>query len=282
LEVQNPSDTDLSGYDSKVMKKHLAIPAAFISLFMLFESLLHSASVISEATGLFQTSVRGDSHGAWFGWSSGTFFGSPVPLSSSRILNNPAPTLGTIGLADGVSFYQNDRFSTPFTLIGASSGNIYTGNNYGQGKQAYGTLLVPTFGTPGNGFTTLILQGKTLTADGVYSTPQSLAQNYPLLSLNGVSPFTYDFVIGPNASNQAQWWAKFEIAGNASSYQIDIVFPGGAGTTPISISEMTVDSYWSSSQYAPDTAVVPEPSIGWLMGAGFVALIFSRRNQKAV
>lgn len=243
---------------------------------------LYSASVISEATGLFQTSVRGDSHEAWFGWSSGKFFGSSVPLSSSRILNNPATTLGTIGLAQGVNFYQNDRNSTPFTLIGASSGNIYTGNNYGQSKQAYGTLLVPTFGTPESGFTTLIVQGKTLTADGVYSTPQTLSQNYPLFSLNGATPFAFDFVIGPNASNQAQWWAKFEIAGNASSYQIDIVFPGGPGTSPISISEMTVDSYWSPTQYAPDTAVVPEPKVGWLMAAGFVVLVLSRRNRRVV
>jgi len=252
-------------------------------LFWVWNPVLYSASVISEATGLFQTSVRGDSHEAWFGWSFGTFFGAPVPLSSSRILSNPAPTLGTIGLAQGVGFYQNDRYSTPFTLIGASSGNIYTGNNYGQGKQAYGTLLVPTLGTPESGFTTLILQGKTLTADGVFSTPQNLAQNYPLFSLNGVTPFAYDFVIGPNAANQAQWWAKFQIAGNAPTYQVDIVFPGGVGTTPISITEMTVDSYWSSTQYAPDTAVaVPEPSVGWLVEAGLVALMISRRNQKAV
>ena len=250
--------------------------------FGFWSPVLYSASVISEATGLFQTSVRGDSHEAWFGWSSGTFFGSSVPLSSFRILNNPTTTLGTIGLAEGVSFYQNDRYSTPFTLIGASSGNIYTGNNIGQGKQAYGTLLVPTLGTPGNGFTTLILQGKTLTADGVYSTAQSLAQNYPLFSLNGLTPFSYDFVIGPNAANQAQWWAKFEIAGNVPTYQIDIVFPGGVGITPISISEMAVDSYWSSTQYAPDTAVVPEPRVGWLMGMGFVALILNRRNQRFV
>ena len=240
---------------------------------------LYSASVISEATGLFQTSVRGDSHEAWFGWSSGTFFGSSVPLSSSRILNNPATTLGTIGLAQGVSFYQNDRYSTPFTLIGSSSGNIYTGNNYGMGKQAYGTLLVPTFGTPESGFTTLILQGRTLTADGVYSTPQTLSENYPLFSLNGATPFTYDFVIGPNASNQAQWWAKFQIAGNAPTYQIDIVFPGGAGTSPISISEMTVDSYWSSTQYASDTAVVPEPKVVWLLAFGIVVLALGRRKQ---
>jgi len=143
-------------------------------------------------------------------------------------------------------------------------------------------LIVPTFGTNERGFTTLILQGKTLTADGVYSTPQTLSQNYPLFSLNGVTPAAYDFVIGPNASNQAQWWAKFEIAGNASTYQIDIVFPGGPGTSPISISEMTVDSYWSSTQYAPDKVVVPEPKVGWLMAAGFVVMVLSRRNQRVV
>jgi len=265
------------------MRKLFTFGTSMLILFWVWNPVLYSASVISEATGLFQTSVRGDSHEAWFGWSFGTFFGAPVPLSSSRILSNPAPTLGTIGLAQGVGFYQNDRYSTPFTLIGASSGNIYTGNNYGQGKQAYGTLLVPTLGTPESGFTTLILQGKTLTADGVFSTPQNLAQNYPLFSLNGVTPFAYDFVIGPNAANQAQWWAKFQIAGNAPTYQVDIVFPGGVGTTPISITEMTVDSYWSSTQYAPDTAVaVPEPSVGWLVEAGLVALMNSRRNQKAV
>jgi hypothetical protein len=264
------------------MRKLFTFGTSMLVLFWVWSPALYSASVISEATGLFQTSVRGDSHQAWFGWSSGTFFGSPVPLSASRILNNPAPTLGSIGLAQGVGFYQNDRYSTPFTLIGASSGNIYTGNNYGQGKQAFGTLLVPTLGTPESGFTTLILQGKTLTADGVYSTPQTLAQNYPLFTLNGVTPAAYDFVIGPNAANQAQWWAKFQIAGNAPTYQIDIFFPGGAGTTPISITEMTVDSYWSSTQYAPDTAVVPEPRVAWLLAVGLVAWMISRRNPKAI
>lgn len=258
------------------MRPPLFIKIGLVGILHFFGPYLYSASVISEATGLFQTSVRADSYANWFGWSSGTFFGSPVPLSSSRILNNPAPTLGNIGLAQGVGFYQNDRTSTPFTLIGSSSGNIYTGNNYGQGKQAYATLLVPTLGTPDSGYTTLILQGKTMTADGVYSTAQTLAQNYPLFSLNGITPFAYDFVIGPNAANQAQWWAKFEIAGNSASYQIDVVFPGGAGTTPISISEMTVDSYWSSSLYAPDTAVVPEPNTMWLLGIGLVGLALGR------
>jgi hypothetical protein len=263
------------------MKKLFSLGTAMMIFFGFWSPVLYSASVISEATGLFQTSVRGDSHEAWFGWSSGTFFGSSVPLSSSRILNNPATTLGTIGLAEGVSFYQNDRYSTPFTLIGASSGNIYTGNNYGLGKQAYGTLLIPTLGTPGSGFSTLILQGKTLTAGGP-STPQTLVENYPLFSLNGLTPFSYDFVIGPNASNQAQWWAKFEIAGNVPTYQIDIVFPGGVGTTPMSISEMAVDSYWSSTQYAPDTAVVPEPKVGWLMGLGFSLLVLNLRYKKVL
>lgn len=231
---------------------------------------------INASTGLFAPSFRGDANSTWFGYASGTFFGNPVPPSASRILNNTPPTLGNVGLGDGVEFYQNDRNNVPFVVIGSSSGNVYTGQGP-VGKQAFATMVVPTDGTIGSGFTTLILQG--LTSTGGPTGPDTLIVNYPRFSIGGADPT--EFVIGGNAANAGQWWARFDLPGNQALYTIDIEFPGGPTSFPISISELTVDSSWSASGYAPDTVTVPEPSSFLLLGLGVAgAWLFRRRASR--
>jgi hypothetical protein len=225
---------------------------------------------ISTASALIVPAFRGDAGTTWFGWNEGQFFGQPVPASTSRILNNPATSNGTIGLS-GVELYQNDRDSGTFVVIGSSGGNIYTGAG-AIGKQAYATLVAPMAAGGVDGFTTIVIQGRTTTAGG-FSTLESLIANYPLFSdINGIAP---DFVITGNAANQGQWWAQYDIPGYAPSYSIGITFPGGTGTTPISIAGLTVDTYWSATSYA-DVQAIPEPKTWATVGMGVCLLLGGR------
>ncbi len=234
--------------------------------------------VISEATGLFAPSFREEANTTWFGWSSGTFFGTPVPASSSRILNNIAPTLGNVGLADGVEFYQDDYAASTPVIIGASSGNIYTGQG-AIGKQASATLVAPTDGIVGTGYTTIIIQGVTTTSG--MGGPSGLIANPPIFGdINGVEA---EFIIGVNGASQGQWWAKYEIFGNEADYTFDITFNGGTGTSPISIAGLTVDTYWNAEGFASVSAsAVPEPSsFAALAGLATLGAAALRRRRRA-
>lgn len=230
---------------------------------------------ITQQTGLVAPDFRGSPNTAYFGWSDGQFFGQPVPPSTSRILNNPATSFGSVGTIEGVELYQNDRDASPFVMIGSSGGNIYTGSG-AIGKQAAATLVVPAFPAAlDSGFTTIVIQGRTTTAGG-FSTLELLISNYPVFSsINGISP---DFVISGNAANQGQWWAQYNIPGSASSYTVGMTFPGGVSTTPISIAGMSVDTYWSSSGYA-NVSAVPEPSTFALLVA-FAGLCLTFRYRR--
>jgi len=231
---------------------------------------------IPSQTNLVTVAFRGESNTTYFGWNDGQFFGQPVPTSSSRILNNPVPSIGNVGLGQGVEFYQNDRFASPFVMIGSSGGNIYTGSGP-IGKQAAATLAAPSLpGLLGSGFTTIVIQGRTTTAGG-FSTLDLLLSNYPVFSsINGVLP---TFVIAGNASNQAQWWAQYSIPGSATNFSIGITFPGGSNTAPISIAGMSVDTYWSPTSYA-NVGAVPEPSslVLVLCGIALTGVYLFRRS----
>jgi hypothetical protein len=229
---------------------------------------------IGAQTNLVVVDFRGQSNTTYFEWSDGRFFGLPIPLSSNRVLNDTPPNLG---VSSNVQFYQNDRAATNFVLIGSSSGNIYTGSGP-IGKQAAATMVAPTApGVLDSGFTTLVIQGRTLTAGG-FSTLDTLISNYPVFSsINGVAP---SFVIAGNATNQGQWWAQYNLPGSASNYTVGWTFPGGAGTTPISISGLSVDTYWSDTGYA-NVGAVPEPGTIALLGFAGLALAagrFARRR----
>ena len=217
---------------------------------------------IANATQLFNPSYRGQQYTTYFEWTDGEFYGWPVPPSSSRILNNTPPNLGQ---TNGVQFYQNDRFSSTPTIIGSSSGNIYTG--FGAiGKQAFGTLIIPTSPGVGVGNTTLFIQGRTVPESG-FAPADQLILNYPRLTLNGISPNTFN--IGVNANKEGQWYALFDVGTSLTSYNVAVEFMGGNGTYPISLANLSVDSLWSP---------VPEPSV-WLLiflGVFFIIIKYIR------
>jgi PEP-CTERM motif-containing protein len=137
----------------------------------------------------------------------------------------------------------------------SGGGNIYTGET-----PLDETITAPTSGTPGTGFTTLIVQG--ITAFGPFGGPTPIS----ISSINGVSPTV---VVGSDAIGSDQFWAKYEIPGNATTYSFTMT----SVDVHESIGLLIVDSYWSASGYATDTAVVPEPSTMVLSGIGVAGLL---------
>jgi hypothetical protein len=210
---------------------------------------------ISNATSLFVPNYRGDSNTSYFEWYEYDFYGFPVPPTASRILNNPTPS---VGLTQNVQFFQNDRFSATPTIIGSSSGNIYTG--FGAiGKQAFATLVVPTFPSIGLGNTTILIQGRTVPESG-FAPAEQLILNYPRFTINGINP--QEFNIDINKNREGQWYAFFNLNSSNSSYTFNVEFLGGNGTYPISLANMSVDSLWQP---------IPEPSTYILL---LLALIY--------
>jgi hypothetical protein len=212
---------------------------------------------ISNATSLFVPNYRGELNTTYFEWTDGEFYGWPVPPSSSRILNNTPPNLGQ---TLNVQLYQNDRYSGTPTIIGSSSGNIYTGFG-ANGKQAFATLVIPASPGIGVGNTTLFIQGRTVPESG-FAPAEQLILNYPRFTLNGVSP---TFNIGINANREGQWYAQFFLNSSNSTYTLDIEFPGGASTYPISIANLSVDALWQP---------IPEPSTLFLIFLAIGFIIF--------
>lgn len=201
---------------------------------------------INSSAGLFAPSFRGGSDTTWFGWASGTFDGAP----NDELIDSPAPNLGTTTAGVGLSQLDvNDYLS--------GSNNIYSG-----GFSLNLALLVPTSGTPGSGFTTIVVQGRTIF--GGYPTGD-YGSDLTFGPVAGVNP---TYVQGTNTAGQGQFFAKYEVPGNLASYTVNI--PASAGA--FSIAELQVDTLWSTSSFAADTAVVPEPATLLLMAIGLIPL----------
>jgi hypothetical protein len=169
-------------------------PLAMVSLFAAPANA--QLYTISSATDTFVPSFRAEENTTYFGWSPGTFDGG----ANNELMENPAPTLGdTPGTLDQVGTAD----------ILAMSNNIFIGT---AGRTETLSLTVPTAGIPGeDGFTTLIIQGRTLAG----APPSNAIVNYPIFGpIDGVLP---TFVIGLNANvpgagqGQGQWWAKYEL-----------------------------------------------------------------------
>lgn len=252
------------------MKKRL--PAVFAVFALIASASLSQAQfTIQSSPGTFTPSFRDGTHSdlgntTYFGWGPGSFDGG----TNNELMENPSPTLGVGGL-DGTL----NQVGTADILSGTN--NLYIGTN---GRTETLVLNVVTSGIVGlAGYTTLIIQGLTNSAAG-YGNPSDLLFNYPVFgSINGVAP---EFVIGLNASNYGQWWVKYELPGNQASYDINLTVTNTGGPTmPLTLTQLEVDTLYSATGYAMDTAAVPEPST-WTMllaGVGMVTYLNRRRRH---
>ncbi len=200
---------------------------------------------------------------SYWGWGSGSFDGA----TNNELIDFPAVTLGAGG-ADGTLSQGADLRD-----ILSSGNSIYTFTFTNAGNPLTLNFGVPTNGSVGTGFTTIILQGMTANF-GTDTTFPVGAFIFP--QVGGVSPTV---AIGQNNASPfklGQFWAKYEIPGNATSYNIGL----GLAAEHISISRLVVDTQWSATGYAPDTAVVPEPTSVMLTIMGTSALMLRRRRAK--
>jgi hypothetical protein len=229
-----------------------------------------AAFVIYEGSGLFAPSFRGESGTTYFGWSSGTWDGNPPPAvgepDPSPDIVNGTPSINPGGLP-GTAFLTQ---GTSIDLVSGSN-NIYSDVTTinGAGLQ----LHVPTLGVVGTGgFTTIIIQGSGLsgTMFGFGGALDGFG-----FTIDGLAP---EYVITKNTTGTAQWWAKWELTGNQASYTIDINGQyGSPGGSVLSVTNLQVDTLFSNTGFASDSAIVPEPSAALLSLLGAVALLRRRR-----
>ena len=224
---------------------------------------------ISESPGLFTPSFRDLTNNdlgntTFFGWGPGTNWSVPGSkflfdgTTDNELIDNVPTSQGIGGLTGTLN-------QIGVLDVLSSSNNIYTSSV----TDFYLSIQIPTNGTVGLGFTTIIVQGHT--AFGPFAT--NTVDDFDFPALGGDIP---DVVVGSNGASSGQFWAKYEIPGNAASYTLDFgLLPGF-----MSIAEIQVDTKWSATSYAGDFAV-PEPSaaLSLLGGLGFLGMIRRRRSN---
>lgn len=234
--------------------------------------------IIDQTTSLFSPSFRDTltldaGNTTWFGWTGNNDGVAPSADDSgfdgsnaNELIDNPTVIVGVGGLDGALNQMGNAD-------ILAGSNNLFVGDFVNGSFEAHLTLQIPTNGTPGlDGFTTIILQGM----EGVTGNDTQVAAVPG--TINGINP---SYVSGFNATGspqRLQWWAKYEIPGNAESYTVDITLAGGAGINPNNLRELVVDTQFSTTAYASDTAAVPEPSAVALLG-GIGVFYLARRKR---
>jgi hypothetical protein len=232
--------------------------------------------VIQDATQLWAPSFRSASpadanNTTWFGWQ-GNLDADPFDnngfdgTTNNELIDNPAVLIG-VGGRDGTL----NQVGTADIL--ASSNNIFAGDFISNAAiEEHLTLQIPVNGVVGTGFTTIILQTRgAITGDGftLFPIPGAIAGTAPTIAT------------GINAAGQLQLWAKYEIPGNLDFYTVDIHIPAEAGANPVSIQQLIVDTHWSASGYAPDSALsVPEPGLSALLASGAVLGLVRRQTGR--
>ncbi len=212
-----------------------------------------------------------ENHTTFFGWTGNL---TPDPAddngfdgpTANNIVDDPPVILGAGG-ADG----HLVQIGTDPIL--ASTKNIFVSLDGANSFNVHLTLTIPTNGVVGpDGFTTIIIQGIGSLTNANEQKPATPG------SILGIEP---EFVFGLTANTGRQeWWAKYEIPGNQSSYQVDLFFEGGPDINPGSLRVLTVDTFYSDTGYAADFAVVPEPNAatGLLGGCAMLGMIWRRRS----
>lgn len=230
-----------------------------------------AAFVIAESNFLFTPSFRGEANSTYFGWSAGTWDGNadstpPDPVIPDIVSGTPSINPGAL---TGTSFLTQSGSND----IISGSNNIYS--SVGGINAAGLQLTIPTSGVVGSsGFTTIVIQG--LGLNGAAFGGSSGLDGFGFGAINGIQP---EYIIGTNADVEGQWWAKWELPGNAASYTVDIIgVSNSAALGVLSVTELHIDTLYSGSGYAPDLAVVPEPSALLLSAFASLGLIVRRRR----
>lgn len=203
---------------------------------------------LSTTTDLVSPSFRGDSDTTYLGWDSFND-GDPGP---AELIFDDTPDLGTDG---GIFETTNgeDHLS--------SSGNFYSST----GSVSETITFDVAAGAVGTGYTTVIVQAVTLF--GPFGAETFFSD------IDGVNPTV---VFGFNAAGEGQLFAKYEILGTVVDNSFDI---SSAPFSFNSYDKFTVDTLWSPTGFAGDSAVVPEPAaFAIALALGLPGLLARRRR----
>ncbi len=265
------------------------------------ETAAHAATyvVIEQSAGLFTPSFRDVAPGSndannttYYAWTGnidgvggsaddfgldtavdGTGALDPFGSTDQRIINPPA--IRGRGGIDG-SLNQNDLGIN--ILSGSSS--IFAGDTSNNSLTVDLTLQIATNGIVGtDGFTTIVIQGTGSLVGG----GQQLPPQFGPITL-GLDAYNPEFVYSHNTAaggTRIQWFARYILPGNQSTYTIDMSTLSGAGINPTSVRELSVDTYWGPAPETSDVVLVPEPNTfaSLLGGCGIFALLRRRRTS---
>jgi hypothetical protein len=200
------------------------------------------AHVLKQNATLVTPSTRRSLNTTWFGWEN---LNNITNRTSPAVINDSTPDIGYTTTA-GANF-QTTNGETHVL----SSGNLYF---FSAGMTLAEQITVPTNGTVGSGFTTIILQLVSASGSPTGSNGFSDVIN---LTIGGNAP---TFVAqSTNSAGLGQLWAKWQIPGNAASY--NIIISGPPNVQHYSFDKIVVDTHWSATSYMGDSMAVDPPSI---------------------
>ena len=201
-----------------------------------------AALIISQVPKEVTPTSRGSAKTTWFGWEA--FNNVNNRSMGVSVINDSTPDIGHTTTA-GANFQTTN--SQGHVL---SSGNLY----FLSGTLAE-QITVPTNGTVGSGYTTIILQFVSATGSPVGG--EGGFAGAITLDIDGTAPTLH--VEGANSNGAGQLWAKWELPGNQASYTINVAGP--ANQAHFSFDRVVVDTLWSPNGYLADSMAAAAPAI---------------------